>query len=165
MICSEVFEHIPPPVQPAFENLALLLKPGGLLIFSTPWKPDGTTQEHFPDLYDWACVKLKSGLVLVNRTTDGRLQIYGDLVFHGGPGETLEMRLFARDNLVDHLVKAGLEEIRFARIDESPKFGILFEPWSLGLTARRQLVTSRHHEMPAELRAEGEGTRPSAGKQ
>ena len=34
---------------------------------------------------------------LTNRTLDGAVQTFTDLVFHGGPGSTLEMRLFSRD--------------------------------------------------------------------
>ena len=38
-----------------------------------------------------------------------------DLVFHGGPGETLELRLFALADLVAHLEAAGFCDVRVRR--------------------------------------------------
>lgn len=94
IVASEVFEHVPPPIERAFRNLARLLSPGGFVVFSSPWETDGDTIEHFPALHDWELVRLKSGAVLVNRTAEGVLQTFEDLNFHGGPGATLEMRVF-----------------------------------------------------------------------
>ncbi len=137
VISSEVFEHVPPPIGIAFDNLARLLKPGGFVVFSVPWAPEGATREHFPDLYDWRIEQREGSYVLLNTTADGRPQRFNDLVFHGGPGQTLEMRLFSRPDLVAHFRRAGLDHVRFAEIEESPRYGILCEPWSRGLVARR----------------------------
>ncbi len=71
VVASEVFEHVRPPVQKAFDNLARLLRPGGFAVFSTPWESEGDTVEHFPNLYDWQLVKLRSGYVLLNRNVKG----------------------------------------------------------------------------------------------
>ena len=35
----------------------------------------------------------------MNWTADGRIETFDDLVFHGGPGSTLEMRVFSEDAL------------------------------------------------------------------
>ena len=131
VIASEVFEHITPPVGPAFENLFRLLKPNGFVAFSTPWVPDGDTREHFPNLYDWTLAKLKEEFVLVNKTREGKLEAFDKLCFHGGPGQTLEMRLFSRSALEQHFRDAGFRSIDFGTAP-AREFGIVFsEPWSL----------------------------------
>ncbi len=135
IIASEVFEHLPPPVQPAFNNLWRLLRPDGLIVFTVPWSPDGHTKEHFPDLYDWQVAHLRSGSILVNRNVAGEIQLFEDLCFHGGPGETLEMRLFAKSDLIEHFQKAGFQAVEFA--ESYPEYGIVCEPWSRGLVARK----------------------------
>ena len=61
-------------------------------------------REHFPDLYDYSIAQLKNDWVLVNRTRDGRLETFDKLVFHGGPGSTLEMRVFSERTLKQMLV-------------------------------------------------------------
>lgn len=134
-IASEVFEHVPAPVQAAFDNLARLLKPNGIAIFSSPWESSGESLEHFPDLHDWRVVNLSSGHVLVNRTTDGRLQTFDQLVFHGGPGSTLEMRVFSKDGLLANCDRAGFD-VELAE-DYAP-FGIVWEPWSRGMVLRKK---------------------------
>jgi hypothetical protein len=134
IITSEVFEHVRPPVQIAFNNLRGLLKPGGSVIFTTPWGCDGDTTEHFPNLYDWRLVRLSSGYVLLNRTTRGTLETFDNLVFHGGPGSTLEMRVFSKKGLEANCATAGFQKIIFA--EDYPEFGIEWGGWSRGITLR-----------------------------
>ncbi len=137
VIASEVFEHISPPIQPAFDNLPRLLRPNGFIVFTVPWAPDGATQEHFPNLLDWRVVDLRTGSILVNRARNGDLEIFEDLIFHGGAGQTLEMRLFTQPDLAKHLQNAGLVNFQFAEVEENPGFGIIWEGnWSMGLVAR-----------------------------
>jgi SAM-dependent methyltransferase len=138
IVSSEVFEHVVPPVQTAFNNLAQLLKPGGFAVFSTPWESEGETREHFPELHDWEVVELRSGYVLVNRTEDGRLQTFDNLTFHEGHGSTLEMRMFSHDGLLANCRAAGFAEISIA--EDYPEYGIVWVPWSRGLVLRKALV-------------------------
>jgi SAM-dependent methyltransferase len=135
IIASEVFEHLPPPVQPAFHNLWRLLRPDGFVVFTVPWGIDGHTLEHYPDLYDWQIANLRSGPILVNRDAAGEIQLFENLCFHGGPGATLEMRLFTKGDLIEHFEEAGFQETEFA--ESYPEYGILCEPWSRGLVARK----------------------------
>jgi SAM-dependent methyltransferase len=138
IIATEVFEHIPPPIQPAFNNLARLLKPDGFVVFSTPWRPDGYTTEHFPDLYRWTLTKIGEEYVLVNKTRSGKYELFDELVFHGGAGQTLEMRLFSRPSLEQHFLAAGLQ----AEFPSEPclKYGIIFnKPWSLPCILRKRV--------------------------
>jgi len=135
VIASEVFEHVSPPVQMAFDNLRRILKPGGFAIFSTPTEPEGENVEHFPSLFDWQLVRLTSGYVLVNRTVDGQLETFEDLHFHGGEGSTLEMRVFSESGMMKNCRAAGFDEIRIA--EDYPRWGILWEPWARGLVLKK----------------------------
>lgn len=135
LISTEVFEHIIPPVSPAFENARRLLKPTGRFVFTVPYtlKPD--TQEHFPDLYQYEIIEpLGIKPTLRNLTRDGREQIFDNLVFHGGPGSTLEMRVFSQNGLLAEFEKAGFK----VTIHPEPcwEFGIYWKNhWSLPVVA------------------------------
>ncbi len=115
LIATDVFEHIGPPVSNAFENARRLLKPGGVFVFSVPYVKEGPTREHFPELADHEIVKEDGRAVLKNRTRDGRLQVFEDLVFHGGVGETLEMRVFSEPSLVEEFSRAGFRDLKIHR--------------------------------------------------
>ena len=53
------------------------------------------------------------------------------LVFHGGEGAPLEMRLFAEDDLVNHLTAAGFAAVTIYR-EPVFKYGVYWpQPWSL----------------------------------
>ncbi len=137
ILSSEVMEHVPPPVERAFENLAAMLKPDGVLVFTTPYEVDGKTMEHFPELHDFTLANVAGRTVLINRTHDGRTQIFDDLTFHGGRGSTLEMRVFSRESLEQTVVGAGFREVHFAA-EQWPAFGIDHaETWSLPVAARK----------------------------
>lgn len=137
LISSEVLEHVVPPVGAAFVNLRRLLKPGGLLLLSVPWVPEGETTEHFPELFDYAVDDAApNGPVLRNRTRAGRRQEFHPLVFHGGPGKTLEMRVFSKTGLQRELENAGFVDIRILGGEHLP-FGICWhQPWSMPIAAR-----------------------------
>jgi SAM-dependent methyltransferase len=137
ILSSDVFEHIGVPVERAFEEVYKLLKPHGVLCLTVPFSLKEQTIEHFPDLHEYAIVGLSGAPVLINRTKDGTLQVRDDLVFHGGAGATLEMRLFSRRDLERKLSAAGFETIVF-QTEAIPRFGIAYEgAWSLPLVARK----------------------------
>jgi len=135
IIASDVFEHVAPPVARAFSNARRLLKPGGVLIFSVPFSLAADTVEHFPALHDYRLIDAGGSWRLENRTSDGREEVFTDLVFHGGPGTTLEMRLFSRAGLERAFTEAGFARMRIA--DEAcPEHGIVWpEPWSVPMVA------------------------------
>ena len=124
VIASDVFEHVQPPVDIAFKNVRRLLKTGGVFVFSVPYVP-GTTAEHFPDLHDYKIDSRDGRFVLTNTTIDGRTQEFQDLVFHGGPGSTLEMRLFGFTDLVRHFRAAGFGDPTVLSFNAA-QFGIDF---------------------------------------
>ena len=138
ILSSDVFEHISVPVEQAFDEAYKLLKPHGVLCLTTPFSLEDQTAEHFPDLHEYTIVELCGAPVLINRKKDGTLQIREDLVFHGGVGATLEMRLFSRKDLERKLSGAGFETVVF-QTEPLPRFGIAFEgDWSLPLAARKR---------------------------
>lgn len=98
IISSDVFEHIYPfpSIQIAFDNLFRMLKCGGFIIFSVPFTYD-EHKEHYPNLYNHKIEMNKDGeYILHNITIDNKIEIFNNLCFHGGPGNTLEMRLFSK---------------------------------------------------------------------
>jgi SAM-dependent methyltransferase len=135
VIASDVFEHVAPPVSRAFENARKLLKPGGRFIFTVPFSLEPETREHFPDLHDWTMAEHDGKWQLTNTTSAGARQTFDDLVFHGGPGTTLEMRLFSRAGLEREFARAGFARVRVAAEPYLP-FGIQWpEPFSVPMVA------------------------------
>ena len=137
VLCSEVLEHVEPPVERAFAGLARLLRPGGLLVVTVPYSFDDDTVEHFPSLHEHALVDFHGRPILVNRALDGRWEVFDELAFHGGIGETLELRLFSLAALLRQLEGAGFVAVA-AHDEETPERGIVWpKPWSHPVTARR----------------------------
>ncbi len=124
VVSSDVLEHVDGPPQRAFRNLHALLKPGGTLAFTVPYATEGATVEHYPELHDYRIEGQGAARVLVNVTTDGREQRFGDLCFHGGDGSTLELRRFSYPDLVRLLEAAGFRDIRLHDADH-PEWGIV----------------------------------------
>lgn len=138
LIASDVFEHVLPPVDRAFQGARRLLKDGGVFVFSVPFdtREEGTL-EHFPHIHDFRIEKEPgAGYRLHNRRADGMEETFGDLVFHGGPGSTLEMRVFALDDIRGHFRTAGFSDVR-VDAEPEPRWGIYWtSPCSLPLLAR-----------------------------
>jgi SAM-dependent methyltransferase len=137
LIASDVFEHVAPPVSRAFQGARRLLKPGGLLILTVPYAIEVShTREHFPTLHQWSLRQEADGWVLENRRPDGTEERFTDLVFHGGAGTTLEMRLFSEASLLAELREAGFDDVRVAA-DPMPGIGVTWPvSWSLPVVAR-----------------------------
>lgn len=137
IISSDVFEHIAPPVSLAFENTLKLLKPGGLLILTVPYTINEKTVEHFPQLNNYEIKTIDDKKVLINTSPDGVITQFSDLIFHGGDGETLEMRIFSESGVLQELAAAGFVDIQVHH-ETIDTFGIKWpKPWSLPITARK----------------------------
>lgn len=135
VICAEIMEHVPPPIAGAFENLCSLLRPSGLLIFSVPYTDECETLEHFPELDRFKILGTGKERYLVNTTRDGRTQTFHDLVFHGGKGATLEMRVFSRAGVLKMLEDSGFRDIHI-HCELRPEWGIVHpHQYSLPITA------------------------------
>jgi SAM-dependent methyltransferase len=137
LVSSEVIEHVRPPLETAHANAYRLLRPEGLLFLTVPYLPQGPGVEHFPELHDYALAPLAEGVALVNRTRDGRLQVFDGLVFHGGAGATMEMRVLSEADIRRMLLAAGFSQVRIYAEDYEP-FGVRnTESWSLPIVARK----------------------------
>ena len=140
LIATDVFEHVAPPVEIALENARKLLKPTGVFVFSVPFKLEGETDEHFPDLHDYKIETRDGGRELINRTIDGVDQMFSNLVFHGGDGATLEMRLFSRDGLLASAAACGLSTEIYA--DSHHSCGMIWQcNWSQTMAMRPKVNT------------------------
>jgi SAM-dependent methyltransferase len=152
VLSSEVLEHVPPPVERAFQTLYGMLKPDGLLLMTTPYSIGGKTVEHFSDLHEFTLAAPGGKLALVNRRRDGGIEVFEDLTFHGGHGSTLEMRLFSQDSLRAALLQTGFDEVDFSS-EEQPDFAINYGgAWSLPIAARKGHFRAPAGELAGEYR-------------
>lgn len=137
LISADVFEHVGHPIQTAFDNSYHLLKSGGMLMLTVPFTLFEDSIEHFPDLYDYKITKIDNEYILENKTRNGETQTFKDLIFHGGAGETLEIRVFSEKALRKHLEDAGFVDICFHR-EPVLEFGITIQnPCSVPITAKK----------------------------
>lgn len=141
LISSDVFEHTFPPVIAAFRGAHQILKRGGLLILTVPYTLKEHTLEHYPLCTDYKMVDLEDGESGVELTLqDGSRVLDKHPVWHGGAGNTLEMRVFCRNHLLECFRSSSfeiLEEFAYG----IPQFGILTnlqENWSLPIAARKR---------------------------
>jgi SAM-dependent methyltransferase len=138
VIATEVLEHVVPPVDIALANLYRMLKPNGIAFITVPWIGE-VTQEHYPELFDYHVAQDNGRWQVRNRTRDGREEVFDNPVFHGGPGTTLEMRLFSGSDLVKRLEKAGFAKVEICR-PTVREYGIIFqETWSLPMLAYKSV--------------------------
>jgi SAM-dependent methyltransferase len=108
IISTDVLEHVALPLEPAFRNLRMMLKRGGFLIISVPYSSADKTTEHFPNIYEHKLVEIRDGeWVLVNRSRSKQWEVHENLVFHGGPGTTVEMRVFSERDLIQLILLSG----------------------------------------------------------
>ena len=126
ILSADVLEHVAPPVERVIGEIYRLLKPHGFLAATVPCAPSGEMREHFPDLHEYRVAPLGNSAVLINRRRDGSLEIREDLAFHGGGGDTLEMRRFGIAGIGATAIEAGFREVRYWD-DNVPGIGILFD--------------------------------------
>lgn len=127
--CSEVLEHVAPPINTAFQGLNLVLRKAGVLILSVPHTDEFQVHvEHFPVMKESRIEVYGEVSRLRGLNSDGEYLEFNDLVFHGGEGFTLEYRIFSETSL-----KSFLRENYFTNIHRNRNvifFGIKWEPWS-----------------------------------
>lgn len=127
-----------PSVSIAFENTLKMLRPHGVFVFSVPYATQGATVEHFPDLHEFRIEEHDGARRLVNVTRSGETQVFDNLIFHGGEGDTLEMRLFSLEDMLRDLAAAGFQDVQVLS-EPCFEFGIYHDiPMSLPIIARRE---------------------------
>jgi SAM-dependent methyltransferase len=126
--CTEVLEHVAPPVSLAFSGLRKILKEHGKLILSVPHSDSfGKHIEHFPEMTNTELI-LGDNPKLIGTLREGERTEFTELVFHGGVGFTLEYRVFSAASLREHLLRAGFNNLRLNRNRRA--LGISWENWS-----------------------------------
>jgi len=126
--CTEVLEHVAPPVHMAFSGLRKILKKNGILVLSVPHSDSsGKHIERFPEMTNIE-LDLENTPRLIGTLKNGDLAEFTDLVFHGGVGFTLEYRVFSFHSLKEHLLNAGFTNFHLNRNQKA--FGISWEKWS-----------------------------------
>jgi SAM-dependent methyltransferase len=138
IISSDVFEHVCPPISTAFVNAYNLLKPGGVMILTVPYT-DGATREHFPSISTCTVQKEDSVWTLTGMTSEGRTEKFANLVFHGGPGTTVEFRLFGKDSMMRDCQSAGFDSVRIHE-ETVEEFGIYWNPYNAEDAPYRPLI-------------------------
>ena len=134
--CSEVLEHVEPPIQKAFLGLYQLLRANGKLVLSVPHTDiNGKHVEHFPVMTGSRIFSRESGLVLEGKGPSGELFTFVDLTFHGGIGATLEYRIFSKNSLEQNLEAVGFKKLNSCK--NNTFFGVHWEPWSRVWTATK----------------------------
>lgn len=126
--CTEVLEHVAPPVDLAFSGLRKLLRKNGTLVLSVPHSDStGVHLEHFPEMTN-AQLILDEKPRLVGILKNGKKAEFSKLIFHGGVGFTLEYRVFSFHSLKEELLDSGFTEYRLNH--DIRAFGIEWESWS-----------------------------------
>ncbi len=111
IICGDVMEHLPRPLEPAFHALKAMLKPGGVLVLTVPYARMDKTVEHFPRLHRFTITGSGANRTLINTRDDGVVETFDSLVFHEGGNSSLEMRVFGEADLMDQLARAGFADV------------------------------------------------------
>lgn len=124
LISSDVFEHVFFPLSNALEGSFNLLKPGGTLICTMPWTTWQSSIEHFPWMTSYSVhEQLNGDHVVLGVDSTGSKRRVENPIFHGGPGNTLEMRKINVFVLVEDLKRVGFTDIKIHHQDR-PEFGI-----------------------------------------
>lgn len=141
LITTEVFEHVIGPSTKPFLGSYHLLKPGGHIILTVPYINKGDSIEHYAsNLIGYEAYKNEEGLWVAElEYSDGRKAIDSNAKFHGGPGKTLEIRLFNRGRVLEELNFAGFCDIE-THDENLPQYGINWGPASRVITARKPLI-------------------------
>lgn len=141
VICSDIFEHVQPPISKAFKNLNNLLKNNGFVIFSVPYKLFGKTKEYFPNLNNYKLIKKQNGeTCLKNITPSGEKETFEKLNFHPGAGQNLVFRFFSLNSLIAEFKSNGFFKLKIFN-KNCPKFGIIWDNnfWSFPLLSSKMI--------------------------
>lgn len=138
LISSDVLEHVMYPMSKSLCGHFDVLRPGGVLVLTTPWVTYGPHVEHFPWLVDYFLEKEgeTSNVQVIGVDSKGQNTIISNPIFHGGGGKTLEIRVSSLHVLQEELARAGFIDIQ-VRSELNSKIGIF--PWSdMGVIVARR---------------------------
>ena len=125
IICSDVLEHIIGDWRVAAKNMYDYLKPGGVLILTVPMKRELLkTVEHYPDSIGYDVIFDGNNYHSTIIKWSDRKELAVNPIFHGGPGNTLEMRIFSFNDLKNELNLCGFKKQNYFELNQ-PLYGII----------------------------------------
>jgi len=124
LISSDVLEHVFYPISHALEGSLKVLKPNGVLVLTMPWNEFGASIEHYPWMTAYSVIEEGPDIhKVIGVDQQGLTHIVQEPNFHGGPGNTLEMRLISLHVLLHELSKVGFRDIE-VQLEENRTYGI-----------------------------------------
>jgi SAM-dependent methyltransferase len=137
LISADVFEHVLGHPSNAFRGANKVLKKGGYLILTVPFINKGDHKEHYPGLQNYTAEQVEDGQWVAHLEYTGGLSTTEKKpCFHGGPGKTLEIRLFNRERIEEELFWAGFRNVK-VHTQNMPERGINWTPPSRIITAQK----------------------------
>ncbi len=136
LISADVFEHVIGEPSAAFAGAFKIIKPGGCLILTVPFINEGPYIEHYPGITGYTSEQRDGKWIAHIQYSDNRMVTDYTPRFHGGPGKTLEVRLFNRARIEEELIRAGFVDIKFYDAN-IPEFGVNWSRPSRPITARK----------------------------
>lgn len=120
IICSDVIEHTRCLPETVLKNLHSMLRPGGSLVLSAPTYEIAASIEWYGGARRLSVIQQDGKFVVEWETLRGVRYLDSAPCFHGGPGETLEMRIISHAALVEAAERVGfnVDTLEFA-----PEFG------------------------------------------
>lgn len=115
--CSEVLEHVLPPPERAIANIKELLVAGGFAVLTVP-VGESDFKEHYPGIVSWE--KVGRSVRWVDQS--GRLSQDDAPVFHGGVGDTLELREWDDRSFREAVLTSGFASVEAAPV--IPSLGV-----------------------------------------
>jgi hypothetical protein len=136
LISSDVIEHVMWPISKAFDGHFKVMRPGGKLILTTPYFHQSSYIEKYPHMTGYFVDEQANVFAHGEKYESLKLD---NPVFHGGPGNTLEMRILTPEIIREGLEVAGFKDVVFNEADV-PEYGIIRSATSVGtITARKPL--------------------------
>jgi hypothetical protein len=115
--CSDVLEHVLPPVEAGISGLLSLLSSTGFAVISVPVDYPAF-KENYPGLVGWQ--GSEGGVTWTDE--DGFERHDESPTFHGGSGDTLELRQWTAETMEDALLRNGFS--RLERLPALPSIGV-----------------------------------------
>ena len=139
MISSDVLEHVFFPIRNSLLGCYKILRPKGYLVMTMPWNFRRPSIEHYPWMVRYKVVENEPGnFTVVGKTKDGIEIKIDQPYFHGGPGNTLELRKLSLDAIIDEIQSVGFTNVEVC-LESVRKFGIRRSDGVVGvITARKE---------------------------